>query len=76
MKYVEKILNSRGRKVIYNVFDEISGEHEESVVLDKNSGAELLKNVEVYKYMEDDGIGVLVFYKEDPAQVHTLLFAV
>ena len=76
MRCEEKIMRSRGKILIHNAFNEITGEHAPSVSVDKKTGVSLIRNGEVYNYTEDDGVGIIVFYENDPSIVHTLLFAV
>ena len=76
MKYEEKILLSPGKVIIHSVINDVTGKHEVSTRVDKKTGVSLIRNGEVYNYTEDDGVGIIVFYKGDPDTVHTLLFAV
>lgn len=69
----KKIRMSKGKKFVYSILDETTGQHIEDHIVDKKTGLKLLENAEVFKYIEEDGIGILIFYKEDPSVVHSLL---
>lgn len=74
MSAQEIIRKSAGELFIHNVMDDASGFQLSTQKVGKQEAETLVAGADIHAVVQDDGIGVLVFYKGDPEEVHTLLY--
>jgi len=71
----EIISASPGEYFIHTMMDEITGYRTKVRKMDKEEAAELVMGSHIHSFTQDDGVGMLVFYRSNPNHVHTLLMA-
>ena len=74
--YRDIIDRLNGQKFICCRHDEETGRYMDKIILSRQEAIDTLEDAEIYTFAEDDGIGVLVFYrKSSPENVHSMLMS-
>lgn len=71
----EIISESPGEFFIHTMMDEVTGYRSGVRKLNRVEAAELVMGSHIHSFTRDDGVGMLVFYRNNPDHVHTLLMA-